>query len=402
MPAVIVGNQVAVMLYDASGNAMFVANGVAVPTSGLVMMGSDGTNARFIRTAADGTQRVDPTGTTTQPISGTILANQGSPGAVRWPVQHTDGTNFLPTMDVVARAGFFKLTDGTNVAPTGDAIARAIYHQLTDGTTGPVAVKAASTAPAAADKALVVVLSPNQQSIPVTTSPSNATNGIAAGEIATSATTDVLIRKTTYTEPSSNAQRSVSSANANDTAAGTGARTIRLTYYTTTFTGPFTEDITMNGTTTVNTVATNICYIEKIEVLTVGSTGSNVGIITLFAATGGGGGTVGTIAATDNRTYWAHHYIATGKTCNVTSMTGNNTNSSNNTRLSLRAKSLSVAAAVDILVGDTLTIGGALSQTQRTYATYVRITGPSRVSLYGAPAGTPNITTRASFDYYDE
>jgi len=39
--------------------------------------------------------RVDPTGTTTQPVSGTVTANQGTPASTanRWPVQITDGTD---------------------------------------------------------------------------------------------------------------------------------------------------------------------------------------------------------------------------------------------------------------------------------------------------------------------
>ncbi|HEV2178344.1 MAG TPA: hypothetical protein VGU20_31105 [Stellaceae bacterium] len=57
----------------------------------------------------------------TQPVSGTITANQG----------------------------------------TANTLANAWPHELTDGTNGPVAVKAASTAAAAADKALVVAVSPN-------------------------------------------------------------------------------------------------------------------------------------------------------------------------------------------------------------------------------------------------
>lgn len=53
-----------------------------------------------------------------------------------------------------------KVTDGTNFQPTGDAAARAVFVKNTDGTnTG--AVKAASTAAAAADPAQVVAISPN-------------------------------------------------------------------------------------------------------------------------------------------------------------------------------------------------------------------------------------------------
>lgn len=77
----------------------------------------------------------------TQTVSGTVTANQGTAAAIagKWPVQVTDGTNTMPTMDAAARAGFVEVTDGTNTA----------------------SVKAASTAAVAADKALVVTLSPN-------------------------------------------------------------------------------------------------------------------------------------------------------------------------------------------------------------------------------------------------
>jgi hypothetical protein len=53
------------------------ASGSAVTGNPALVGGSDGVNARTMRTAADGTVRTDPTGTTTQPVSGTVTANQG-------------------------------------------------------------------------------------------------------------------------------------------------------------------------------------------------------------------------------------------------------------------------------------------------------------------------------------
>lgn len=103
---------------------------------------------------------VTVTGTTA--ISGTVTANQGTANTLanKWPVQVTDGTNTLPTMDVAARAGFQKVTDGTNTMPTMDTAARAGFVQITDAT-NTASVKAASTAAVAADKAVVVAISPN-------------------------------------------------------------------------------------------------------------------------------------------------------------------------------------------------------------------------------------------------
>lgn len=103
-----------------------------------------------------GALRVDGS-SVTQPISGTVTANQGTPNTLanKWPVQ---------------------VTDGTNTMPTGDVVGRAIFHQITDGTNGPVAVKASTTAPVLADPALVVNLSPNR---PATYAAS--TNGVVVG-----------------------------------------------------------------------------------------------------------------------------------------------------------------------------------------------------------------------------
>lgn len=68
--------------------------------------------------------RVDPTGTTVQPVSGTVSAVQ---------------SGLVNVNQAIGVAGFEKITDGTNTA----------------------AVKAASTAAVAADSALVVAVSPN-------------------------------------------------------------------------------------------------------------------------------------------------------------------------------------------------------------------------------------------------
>src|SRR6185369_7271634 len=75
------GTNLRAFFVDSSGRQFVVgaaANGAAVAGNPVLIGGSDGTNARTIRTANDGTVRVDPTGTTTQPVSGTVTANAGS------------------------------------------------------------------------------------------------------------------------------------------------------------------------------------------------------------------------------------------------------------------------------------------------------------------------------------
>lgn len=381
------GTNLRAIFLDSSGRQIIIgaaANGAAVTGNPVLIAGSDGTNARSIRTATDGTVRVDPTGTTTQPVSGTVTSNQGTANTLanRWPVI---------------------VTDGTNTQPTGDTIARSIFHQISDGTTGPVAVKAASTAPVGTDKALVVVISPNQAAIPVTTS--GGTNAqISYGDVLLNSITTAFVARTTYTEPAANFQGSIVSSSANDTSAGTGARTVRIYWMNSTGTSEGTEDVTLNGVTNVNLVTTTKCYIEKMEVLTVGSTGSNVGTITLRTGLAGGGNIVGTIAATNNKTFWAHHYVLSGKICNINGIIGGSTASTVGAGSSfvIRSIPLGVSNQVEKQVSDTVTLYGQANQVVRNYTTAIPVsTGPARMRVYVTTLSSTSITYRASFDFID-
>jgi len=68
--------------------------------------------------------RVDPTGTTVQPVSGTVTGNQGTPNSLanKWPVQVTDGTNTMPTGDASART-IHTTVDNASIAVTGTVTA---------------------------------------------------------------------------------------------------------------------------------------------------------------------------------------------------------------------------------------------------------------------------------------
>jgi hypothetical protein len=343
--------------------------------------------------------------------SGTWTVAQGTAAALSsaWPIKLTDGTNTMPTMDVASRAGFMKVTDGTNTMPTGDAIARAIYHQITDGTTGPVAVKAASTAAVAADKSLVVTISPNSAALQVSQVQASASTGFARGFIALAGGTAGsynAIRATPYAEQSSNAQRSMSSASANDTSAGTGAQQVTVVYYDSTGAGPNTEVITLNGTTAVNTVGTNICFIESMTVTRVGSGDANAGIITLFTTTAGGGTAIGTIGvgnfrATigDNKTWWAHHYVATGKTATLATMVVGITPTSNTGTYILTSKPIGVAGAVEIPISEILLSSGA--SVPRDLQIPIKVVGPARVTANGITSAN-STTLNANFDYSEQ
>lgn len=221
------------------------------------------------------------------------------------------------------------------------------------------------------------------------------------GTVTLAAIANAVVRSTTYTEQTNNAQRSIASANANDTGAGTGARTVQITYYDQAFAGPFTETLTLNGTTYVNTVNTNICYIEHIQVLTVGSGGSNAGIITLKAATAGGGATIGTISVGVNQTLWAHHYVATGKTAYVTgiSVSHNGTTVGSGGVFTLQSKKLNVANSVDIQISDFVRLYGQSSTFARIYQSALQVVGPARLSIWVLPETSSSTIYRAAIDY---
>ena len=55
--------------------------------------------------------RVDPTGTTPQPVTGTVTANQGTPAAVAnaWPILVTDGVDTAEVVNAAPGAGAFGL-----------------------------------------------------------------------------------------------------------------------------------------------------------------------------------------------------------------------------------------------------------------------------------------------------
>lgn len=133
--------------------------------------------------------------------------------------------------------------------------------------------------------------------------------------LTTANTAFVAARASTYIEDTAATQRSVvSSSNSDDgSPTGTGAHIVRITYYDNNLNGPFTEDVTLNGTAAVNTVASDIRFIEQLEVIQVGSNGANVGTISLRQNTGGGGSTLASINAGENITFFAHHYIPDGK-----------------------------------------------------------------------------------------
>jgi len=101
------------------------------------------------------------------------------------------------------------------------------------------------------------------------------------------------------------------SDNANDTSAGTGARTVTVTYLDDAYVEQ-TETLTLNGTTPVTFVATNAFRFRLGIVITAGSGNINEGGITIRAS--GGGLIRALIIAGRGNTLDGHYTVEAGKT----------------------------------------------------------------------------------------
>lgn len=105
-------------------------------------------------------------------------------------------------------------------------------------------------------------------------------NGVVimgANDAVTTSYADVWKQNIVRTNPAAAVVLGIASSSANDTAAGTGARTVRVTGLDANYNFQ-QEDVTLNGTTKVNTVGTYL-RVNKVEVLTAGSGGVNAGDI---------------------------------------------------------------------------------------------------------------------------
>jgi hypothetical protein len=218
----------------------------------------------------------------------------------------------------------------------------------------------------------------------------------AQGYTATSATSGKAIRATTYTPQGAGAQRSVNSTSASDTSAGTGARTITISYLDTSF-NLKSETVTLNGTTGVNTVNTDIAYIESIVVNTVGSAGGNVGTIQIWTGTAASGSVWGSIAASDNQTFWAHHYVPSGVTCYVIGFSAGATVVAGQCNLN-HSGNPSVSTNPQLHIGVTIMHVGA-GTWDHEFQVPLALPGPDLIWLVERPVASTASTAVAGFEY---
>lgn len=395
------------ILFDISGIPTAVSAS-AQPTSGAlgqVMAGFDATNS--VRYAS---------------FDGASLRVSGSVGqAGNWSVLQSGVWSVTASGDIGvlkqdATSRELIVTGSTIVVRGNDGAADRnlltdntgkLQVSIASGSAGIVSVLTGSQIASLQDRALVVHISPNQQPIPTSLVPETATPGSSVGRASgLSANTLVAVRQTTYVEQTTQAQRSIVSTNANDSAAGTGARTVMITYYDASVNGPFTETITMNGTTAVNTVNTDICFIESIMVLTVGSNGSNVGTLNLYTGTGATGTIfaavgLGAIATGvgDNQTFYAHHYVPTGKvlrgyivTAGIIAAAGGGSSVT-----VIRYRNPTSTTSPWQVISDFINAAQGNSLV-RPYSVSIELPGPAVVAAFATPANN-NSTASCSFDW---
>lgn len=154
--------------------------------------------------------------------------------------------------------------------------------------------------------------------------------GFYGAYLPTNSTALAIVRASTFVEQTWPCRRSFSSTSGNDNASGSGARQIRLTYYDGQMNGPYTEDLYLSGTTAVDTVNTNIQFVEHIRCTLVGANGGNEGNVNMFATSSGGGGLIAQIPADDGKTYYAHHYVRPGDVFSLKRLFANTTTTAGN------------------------------------------------------------------------
>ncbi len=225
----------------------------------------------------------------------------------------------------------------------------------------------------------------------------NAVVGRAQGYVGTSSTAGKVVRATAYTPQGTNAQRSLKSTSTNDTSAGTGAQQVTINYLNTSFQLK-SETVTLNGTTAVNTVNTDIAFIENMVVSQVGSSGGNAGTINLYTATAGGGSIWGSIAASDNQTYWAHHYVPSGVTCYIINFSAGATVVAGQTNINHSVNPWSTNIPQQ-QIGVTIMHVGA-GTWDHDFQVPLGIPGPDLVWLVERPVATTVSTAVAGFEYF--
>lgn len=129
------------------------------------------------------------------------------------------------------------------------------------------------------------------------------------GNLTAASTDAVLLCARGYTEQDSEAQRSIQSTSNQDKPGGSGAAKVRITYLDSDYVLK-TEDVTLDGTSRVQTTNTDIRFIERLQVI---QGAAAVGAISLLETASGPQNEFCGIGAYTYDAFLCHHYVPAGK-----------------------------------------------------------------------------------------
>jgi hypothetical protein len=225
----------------------------------------------------------------------------------------------------------------------------------------------------------------------------NAISARVNGYVIAAAAASISVRAATYVPQGTDAQRSIKSSSALDTAAGTGCRTVVINYLNTAM-ALKQDTVVLNGVTAVNTNATDIRFIESMVCATTGTDLTNDGNIQLFTGLAGAGSVMAQMNVSDGATFYDHHYVPAGVTCYVISATGGATLAAGRVFLS-RTGDPRATNLPFLQIGD-IAIHAPATSVDHSYVVPLAVPGPDLIIGRETPlTAVANNLAFGSFDY---
>ncbi len=222
------------------------------------------------------------------------------------------------------------------------------------------------------------------------------------GNLTSTSASEVLVSARAYVEQASQAQRSIQSTSATDSdGAGTGARQVRITYLDSNYVLK-TEDVFTNGTTKVNTVATDIRFIERFEVI---KGVAAVGAIQLMTGTTGGATEFCGISVGTTEAFLCHHYVPAGKRAFILgwgSTVDDDVAMKLNAQARFGANLVSTIQDLEKMIQATATVPNGILEFYRKFEAPLLIGEKCYVSVTVVPGQATSTVTRALLDLWED
>lgn len=211
---------------------------------------------------------------------------------------------------------------------------------------------------------------------------------------------DAAVTQQVWLAPTAARVHAIVSSSADDDGdpAGVGARTIRVYGLKTWDLAETSEDITLNGTGSVNT-ANSYVIIYRMKVLTCGASGPNVGVISATAATDGT--VTAIIAAGDGQTEMAIHgvpsvqsFYMTRWACSIAK------NTTGYVSFELRVnENPNVQTTAFLRKNDMAVVSTGSNNAEKVFVNPIKYAGPCIIKVTGA-ANANDTDAKAAFDGY--